>query len=119
MNTNLANDSRSRGTGKAETEAGRYDINGVMEPTARRPQCPCCRSSAYRIKRRFIDLVISLFAKVHRYRCRSRNCGWEGNFRVKDLAPQGESRAKMYQGDDRILEGSRMNPISPTERVRH
>lgn len=119
MNTNFARNSRSRGPGKAETETGRHDIADGSETASRGPQCPRCRSPVYRIKRRFIDLVISLFAKVHRHRCRSRNCGWEGNFRVKDLAPQGESRAEMYQGSDRILEGSRMNPISQAERVRH
>jgi hypothetical protein len=43
--------------------------------------CPVCNGTIYRISRRFIDLVFSLFFPVHRYRCRSMRCDWEGNFR--------------------------------------
>ncbi|MBK8317333.1 MAG: hypothetical protein IPP59_12995 [Betaproteobacteria bacterium] len=43
--------------------------------------CPVCNGTTYRVSRRFIDLVFSLFILVHRYRCRSMRCDWEGNFR--------------------------------------
>lgn len=45
--------------------------------------CPRCNGSAYRIHRRFVDLLMSMFITVSRYRCRSMDCGWEGNLRVK------------------------------------
>lgn len=45
--------------------------------------CPRCNGSAYRVHRRFVDLLISMFITVSRYRCRSSDCGWEGNLRVK------------------------------------
>jgi hypothetical protein len=35
-----------------------------------------------RIRRRFVDRVLSLFYPVHRYHCRSFACHWEGNLRV-------------------------------------
>jgi hypothetical protein len=100
MNTKLAENSRSPGTGKVE--AGRYDITSGMERAARDPQwpcCPCCQNPLFRIRRRFVDLAISLFVQVRRYRCRSLNCGWEGNLRVKRPAPQGESRAERHEGE--------------------
>jgi len=50
-------------------------------PNVRR--CPMCHSSINRIPRRFVDLALSLFTTVHRYRCRSFSCDWEGNLHVK------------------------------------
>ena len=50
-------------------------------PPTRRcpPTCPRCQSSVNRVPRRFIDRLISLAYPVHRYRCRSFICNWEGN----------------------------------------
>lgn len=45
--------------------------------------CPRCNGSAYRVPRRLVDLLLSMFITVSRYRCRSMDCGWEGNVRVK------------------------------------
>lgn len=45
--------------------------------------CPRCNGAAYRVPRRFVDLLMSTFMTVSRYRCRSMDCGWEGNLRVK------------------------------------
>ena len=45
--------------------------------------CPRCNGAAYRVPRRFVDLLVSMFITVNRYRCRSVGCGWEGNLRVK------------------------------------
>jgi len=36
--------------------------------------CLVCNASTYRIRRRFIDLLVSVFTPVHRYRCRSLKC---------------------------------------------
>jgi uncharacterized protein with PIN domain len=46
-------------------------------------RCPLCNGSINRIPRRLVDLVLSLFTPVQRYRCRSFKCDWEGNLRVK------------------------------------
>jgi hypothetical protein len=45
--------------------------------------CPRCHGPASRIPRRFVDLLLSMFVLVSRYRCDSAECGWEGNVRVK------------------------------------
>jgi hypothetical protein len=37
----------------------------------------------YRIPRRVADLLLSVFVSVHRYRCDSMGCNWEGNLRNK------------------------------------
>lgn len=46
-------------------------------------RCPLCHGTLNRIPRRFVDLMLSQFAPVHRYHCRSMKCDWEGNLRVK------------------------------------
>jgi hypothetical protein len=48
------------------------------------PECPRCHGSGSlsvleRIKRRFIDRLVSVIWPRHRYHCRSMGCGWEGN----------------------------------------
>ena len=45
--------------------------------------CPRCNGPAIRIPRRWVDLLMSAFISVNRYRCPSTACGWEGNLRVK------------------------------------
>lgn len=45
--------------------------------------CPRCNGAATRVPRRLVDLLMSMFMTVNRYRCRSVDCGWEGNLRVK------------------------------------
>lgn len=46
-------------------------------------ECPRCNSSVFRVSRRFIDMLISMFITIHRYRCISMQCNWEGNLREK------------------------------------
>lgn len=43
--------------------------------------CPRCHQVAYRIPRRFIDVLLSQFVPVWRYRCATMGCSWEGNLR--------------------------------------
>lgn len=45
--------------------------------------CPACNSNLFRTWRRPIDRFSSVFVPVHRYRCESFACKWEGNFRAK------------------------------------
>ena len=45
--------------------------------------CPRCNGPAIRVPRRVVDLLISMFITVSRFRCRSMDCGWEVNLRVK------------------------------------
>lgn len=44
--------------------------------------CPRCKGAAYRVPRRLVDWLMSRFVLAGRYRCRSTDCGWEGNLRV-------------------------------------
>ena len=45
--------------------------------------CPRCNGPATRVPRRLVDLILSAFVAVSRFRCKSKDCGWEGNVRVK------------------------------------
>jgi len=45
--------------------------------------CPRCNGPAYRVRRRLVDLLQSMFMTVNRYHCLAMACGWEGNLRVK------------------------------------
>lgn len=60
------------------------------------PNCPLCNSSTNRISRRFIDLLLSIFIPVRRYRCRAMRCNWEGNLRnpPAETSPAGRGDAK-------------------------
>ena len=44
--------------------------------------CPSCSGSVYRIQRRPFDRFVNFFVPVHRYRCGSLGCRWEGNLLV-------------------------------------
>jgi hypothetical protein len=60
--------------------SGRPDEAGYSSPEC---TCPRCNGAVTRVRRRFVDLLLSAFVPVRRYRCRSLDCGWEGNLRVK------------------------------------
>ena len=47
------------------------------------PICPECRAILNRLPRRLIDRLMSIVYPVHRYRCRSFLCGWQGTLRSK------------------------------------
>lgn len=60
-----------------------------------KPKCPSCEGRLYRVPRRFVDLIVSKFTPVRRYRCFSVACCWEGNLRHASVAygtsgPDGE-----------------------------
>jgi hypothetical protein len=44
--------------------------------------CPSCNGSLMRAWRRPVDRFITQFVPMHRYRCVSSSCRWEGNFRT-------------------------------------
>lgn len=54
--------------------------NPVKHPAHERV-CPHCNGPVIRVRRRFIDRLLSLFLPVQRYRCRMKGwgCDWEGN----------------------------------------
>ena len=66
-----------------------YNI-GSVQPTstlqgihAHRRTCPRCQGALTRVKRRYVDRLISIVIPVHRYRCIASSCGWKGNLRVR------------------------------------
>jgi len=48
--------------------------------------CPRCGGSLYRIHRQPRDRLASTFQELRRYRCRARECGWEGLLRPSHSA---------------------------------
>lgn len=55
--------------------------NEDSHEASRARRCPRCNGSAYRIERRFVDLLMSIFVPLRRYRCGRMGCIWEGNLR--------------------------------------
>jgi hypothetical protein len=49
--------------------------------------CPRCNGATLRVPRRLVDLLLSMFVSVSRYRCESADCRWKGNLRVKRRSP--------------------------------
>jgi len=58
------------------------DVSGH---SSRRRVCPQCNSPVDRVRRRFLDRLVSWISPVHRYRCRVKGlgCDWEGNLRTR------------------------------------
>jgi hypothetical protein len=48
---------------------------------AHKRKCPQCNGSVVRVRRRFIDRLMSLITPMHRYRCglNGWGCDWKGN----------------------------------------
>ena len=47
-------------------------------------KCPQCIGNLRQTPRRPIDRITSRFTPLHRYRCESFTCQWEGNFRTRE-----------------------------------
>jgi hypothetical protein len=51
--------------------------------------CPSCGGVIHRVHRKASDRLVSVIVPVRRYRCASRECGWQGlRVSVPDGAPQ-------------------------------
>lgn len=62
---------------------GEKDIPDYADYSIHEHECPRCGGDVYRVPRRAFDMIVSHFIVVHRYRCTSRDCNWEGNLRKK------------------------------------
>lgn len=62
--------------------------------------CPRCKGSIYRVPRRTVDRILSLFVPVHRYRCSMMGCDWEGNLRVRRHLRRSRGDDASEGGDD-------------------
>lgn len=90
----------------------------VASGSALGPTCPRCKAPVFRVSRRLVDVLISVFLPVRRYRCRSMSCGWEGNFRVKGLYSMAAGQGQRY-GDSQyhLIESSQMGRDAPPEKA--
>lgn len=66
--------------------------------------CPECSDLVYRVPRRLIDRLISLFSPVQRYRCFSPYCTWEGNM-PRNPENQAQAMGHMEAEHYRACEG--------------
>ena len=64
-------------SGRSPTVAYQVDHSG-------RYACPHCgQHGLLRIRRRFVDRLLSLFVRQRRFRCTHSGCQWEGNLRER------------------------------------
>jgi len=45
--------------------------------------CPLCGGEAYRVRRRLVDRITSVWRPIERYHCYMPRCNWEGNLIAK------------------------------------
>jgi hypothetical protein len=50
----------------------------MTSPRLTTQKCPVCDGEVHRIRRRTRDRLLSVFVPVRRYRCRNRECNWQG-----------------------------------------
>lgn len=75
----------------ARRPAGRMSASAGVDSHRMAPQgysspvctCPRCSGPSTRVHRRLIDLIVSMFVTVSRFRCNSKDCGWKGNVRAR------------------------------------
>lgn len=58
-------------------------LNSLQIEHVRSSICPLCSGSLQRVQRRLFDRFINMFLPVHRYRCASLGCSWEGTLLVR------------------------------------
>lgn len=66
--------------------------------SSHRRACPRCKGYVYRIPRRFVDLLLSFFVPLRRYRCDEPGCRWEGNLRATPRSLPGHARGEPDDG---------------------
>lgn len=105
----MANDGRPIPQGEPNGDTGADEF----EYPSRSYTCPRCQGRAYRVPRRLVDRLISIFVPIRRYSCCSPRCGWVGNVRRKQYF--GDIRD---QGDERVygLDSSRPGDAKPSEK---
>lgn len=54
--------------------------------------CPRCNAVAYRVRRRWVDRLASLFRPVHRFQCQDSRCRWAWNIPVTSSIVHGVRR---------------------------
>lgn len=77
--------------------------------------CPRCNGAIQRVPRRFADYLVSVFMTVHRYRCNTMNCGWEGCLRAKRHPLSGEKPGATYHERIYVLGTPRMGEVTKSE----
>lgn len=76
--------------------------------TAAGQACPMCNAAVLRTARRPIDRFLSRLVAVHRYRCVSFTCQWEGNFRTSSVVRNAKGAAAG------ALESTSLSPLDDT-----
>lgn len=60
--------------------------SNALNLTPHSPACPMCQQRTFRVHRRPIDLLFSVFIPIWRFRCEAMGCPWEGNVRISTLS---------------------------------
>lgn len=87
-----------------------------VDDAAHRPACPHCKGAVIRVPRRFVDLLISIFVPVRRFRCCAMRCGWEGNLRNSRYFLSENGDGESYERRFYVLDASQMGPVTPREK---
>lgn len=77
--------------------------------------CPQCRGSVHRMHRRPLDRLRSFVSPVHRFRCETFGCGWEGNVRISPQEFEASERMPLHHpGGSRRHDGLPMSFVIMT-----
>lgn len=88
---------------KTLSATGNPSPEEVGHPGRVRRICPRCNGWVYRVRRRFVDLLLSTLIPVQRYRCFSTGCDWEGNMRVNSRFLPSVAREAPNDGSSAAL----------------
>jgi hypothetical protein len=65
-------------------------------PAVQRPRCPRCGAPVDRIRRHWLDRLVSVVTPVRRYRCVAFACDWEGTLQDRRHALPSSDDKKRY-----------------------
>jgi hypothetical protein len=65
-----------------------------------------------------LDRLRDLFVPLHRYRCSTLACGWEGTLRAPGNAADASGREDRAEGRHYVIEPARMGTVGAPDKLR-
>jgi hypothetical protein len=80
-----------------------------------RPACPRCNLPLFRIPRRPLDFLVSIFAPVRRYGCQGMSCTWSGTLRYRTGLDSAHDAGKVRYHSLHSDNGAAMADTTPRQ----